>query len=62
MYYLLLYEVVENYVKKRKPLRDAESAALREAERLHGGSRRDLAVALGMSERTLYRKLRALEG
>jgi DNA-binding NtrC family response regulator len=45
----------------RKPLQDAESAALREAARMHGGSRRDLAAALGMSERTLYRKLRALE-
>ena len=45
----------------RKPLQDAESAALREAVRVHGGTRRELAAALGMSERTLYRKLRALE-
>jgi transcriptional regulator with PAS, ATPase and Fis domain len=45
----------------RKPLQAAEIAALREAVRIHGGSRRELAAALGMSERTLYRKLRALE-
>jgi DNA-binding NtrC family response regulator len=28
---------------------------------MRGGSRRELAAALGMSERKLYRKLRALE-
>ena len=48
-------------VLARKPLQAAESAALREAVRMHEGSRRELAAALGMSERTLYRKLRALE-
>jgi uncharacterized protein YciI len=28
MYYLLLYDVVENYVEKRKPLRDAHLDAV----------------------------------
>ncbi len=31
MYYLLLYDVVENYVEKRKPLRDAHFDRAREA-------------------------------
>jgi DNA-binding NtrC family response regulator len=39
----------------------AERAALRAAARRHTGSRRELAQALGLSERTLYRKLRDLE-
>jgi len=45
----------------RNTLQAAESAALREAVSVHRGSRRELAAALGMSERTLYRKLRGLE-
>jgi transcriptional regulator with PAS, ATPase and Fis domain len=45
----------------RNTLQAAASAALREAASVHRGSRRELAAALGMSERTLYRKLRALE-
>ncbi len=44
----------------RKPLQTAESEALREAVRIHEGSQRELAAALGKSERTLYRKLRDL--
>jgi len=43
-----------------EPLRVAEMAALQQALDDHGGSRRELAAALGISERTLYRKLRAL--
>ncbi len=43
------------------PLAMAEREALRTAARRHTGSRRDLAKALGLSERTLYRKLRDLE-
>jgi two-component system response regulator HydG len=47
---------------RRRPtppgLRDAERAALVEAMAECGGSRRDLARALGLSERSLYRKLR----
>jgi transcriptional regulator with PAS, ATPase and Fis domain len=39
------------------PLRAAEHHALEEALARHGGSRRELAAALGISERTLYRKL-----
>jgi len=39
----------------------AEREALRAAARRHTGSRRELAQALGLSERTLYRKLRDLE-
>jgi hypothetical protein len=31
MYYLLLYDVVENYVEKRKPLRDAHLDSARKA-------------------------------
>jgi len=43
------------------PLAMAEHEALRTAVRNHSGSRRELAKALGLSERTLYRKLRDLE-
>ncbi|NJD30382.1 MAG: AAA family ATPase [Gammaproteobacteria bacterium] len=39
---------------------DAERRALANALRAHAGSRRQLAAALGISERTLYRKLREL--
>lgn len=42
------------------PLQEAEQSALRQALRSHVGSRRELAATLGLSERTLYRKLRAL--
>ena len=44
------------------PLRQAERRGLAEAVAAHTGSRRELAAALGMSERTLYRRLRELEG
>ena len=40
------------------PLREAERQALQEALSGHAGSRREIARALGISERTLYRKLR----
>jgi two-component system, NtrC family, response regulator HydG len=43
-----------------RPLRTAQDAALRQAIQGHRGSRRDLAHKLGLSERSLYRKLRAL--
>jgi DNA-binding NtrC family response regulator len=42
-------------------LRDAEREALRHAVAVHRGSRQDLARQLGLSLRTLYRKLRELE-
>jgi two-component system, NtrC family, response regulator HydG len=42
-------------------LRDAEHAALRLAARAHRGSRAELARQLGISQRTLYRKLREIE-
>jgi len=42
-------------------LRDAELAALRAAACGHEGSRAELARRLGISERTLYRKLRDLQ-
>ena len=42
------------------PLRAAEHEALRAALAAHRGSRAELARQLGLSERTLYRKLRAL--
>jgi two-component system, NtrC family, response regulator HydG len=44
------------------PLLHAEREALRQALRSHSGSRRELAARLGLSERTLYRKLRELPG
>jgi DNA-binding NtrC family response regulator len=37
----------------------AERDALAHALSRHEGNRRELALALGLSERTLYRKLRA---
>jgi DNA-binding NtrC family response regulator len=40
-------------------LHDAERDALAHAVSRHAGSRRELALALGLSERTLYRKLRS---
>jgi transcriptional regulator with PAS, ATPase and Fis domain len=54
---------VENDAAKcgDSPLARAERDALRAALREHTGSRRDLAERLGLSERTLYRKLRDLE-
>jgi transcriptional regulator with PAS, ATPase and Fis domain len=42
-------------------LENAEREALRAALQQHNGSRRELAARLGLSERTLYRKLRVLE-
>jgi len=42
------------------PLDTAERQALARAVATHTGSRRELAAALGISERTLYRKLREL--
>jgi DNA-binding NtrC family response regulator len=44
----------------RSPLRDAEREALRAALAAHRGSRDELAKSLGISPRTLYRKLREL--
>jgi DNA-binding NtrC family response regulator len=41
-------------------LRDAGRRALQEAVSKHGGTRQELARELGISERTLYRKLREL--
>lgn len=43
-------------------LRDAEAAAIRAAVLKHKGSRAQLARQLGISERSLYRKLRDIEG
>jgi transcriptional regulator with PAS, ATPase and Fis domain len=48
--------------RKASPLLHAEREALRQALRSHSGSRRELAARLGLSERTLYRKLRELPG
>jgi DNA-binding NtrC family response regulator len=42
-------------------LEDAERLALVQALKAHAGSRRGLAATLGISERTLYRKLRRLQ-
>jgi transcriptional regulator of acetoin/glycerol metabolism len=42
-------------------LEDAERRALDAALKAHAGSRRSLAATLGISERTLYRKLRRLD-
>jgi DNA-binding NtrC family response regulator len=43
-----------------RPLRELEGDALRAQLQAHRGSRAELARALGISERSLYRKLRAL--
>jgi DNA-binding NtrC family response regulator len=43
-------------------LRDTERAALRSRIQAHRGSRAELAAELGISERSLYRKLKALDG
>jgi DNA-binding NtrC family response regulator len=42
-------------------LADTERSVLQNALQTHRGSRRELADALGISERTLYRKIRALK-
>jgi DNA-binding NtrC family response regulator len=42
-------------------LRDAEAAVIRTAALAHKGSRAELARQLGISERSLYRKLRMIE-
>jgi two-component system, NtrC family, response regulator HydG len=44
-----------------RSLRDIELAVLREQVRQHQGSRAELAAQLGISERSLYRKLKELE-
>lgn len=43
-----------------RSLQEIESAALKEQLQIHCGSRAELATKLGISERSLYRKLRAL--
>ena len=43
-------------------LREAERAAIRAAAASHKGSRAELARHLGISERSLYRKLRTIDG
>ncbi len=45
-----------------RSLRALEQAALRDALAAHRGNRRELARTLGISLRTLYRKLRTLDG
>jgi DNA-binding NtrC family response regulator len=45
-----------------RPLAEAEREALRAAVRAHKGSRAELARSLGISERSLYRKLREIDG
>ncbi len=40
---------------------DAEEAMIRRALERHGGNRKEAAAELGISERTLYRKLKSLE-
>jgi transcriptional regulator with PAS, ATPase and Fis domain len=50
---------VATHAEESSPaLREAERRALEEALARHSGSRREIARALGISERTLYRKLR----
>ena len=45
-----------------RPLAEAEREALRAAVHAHEGSRAELARSLGISERSLYRKLREIDG
>ena len=49
----------QSRVAPAAPLREAEREALARALAAHGGNRRTLARALGIGERTLYRKLAA---
>ena len=56
-------EVHEQPAEHIEPLRmeDAEEAMIRKALERHGGNRKEAAAELGISERTLYRKLKSLE-
>jgi DNA-binding NtrC family response regulator len=45
-----------------RSLRDIEDAVLREQVQQHRGSRAELAAKLGISQRSLYRKLKAMDG
>ena len=40
---------------------DAEEAMIKKALERHGGNRKEAAAELGISERTLYRKLKSFE-
>jgi len=51
----------EHGVMPDDPLWSAEAQAIEAALVAHGGNRRQLAAALGISERTLYRKLSRIE-
>ena len=48
---------------KNEPLRmeDAEEVMIRKALERHAGNRKEAAAELGISERTLYRKLKSIE-
>ncbi|HEX8297519.1 MAG TPA: helix-turn-helix domain-containing protein, partial [Rubricoccaceae bacterium] len=62
---LPLPETIESALAAGLPLptmEAAESALIREALRRYDGNRRRAADALGISERTLYRKIRDIEG
>ena len=60
---LVAEEVREPIAIKDEPLTlgDAEEAMIRKALERHGGNRKEAAAELGISERTLYRKLKSLE-
>jgi len=60
---LVAEEVREPIAVKDEPLTmgDAEEAMIRKALERHGGNRKEAAAELGISERTLYRKLKSLE-
>ncbi len=50
----------EEKITEIRPLQEVENDYLIQVQRLHSGSYKDLAQALGVSERTLYRKLSGL--
>ncbi len=50
----------EEKVGKIRPLQEVENDYLKQVQRQHPGSHKELARALGVSERTLYRKLSGL--
>lgn len=56
-------EIVRDMHVRDEPLTmgDAEEAMIRKALERHGGNRKEAAAELGISERTLYRKLKSLE-
>lgn len=52
---------VRNQIDEPLTMGDAEEAMIKKALERHGGNRKEAAAELGISERTLYRKLKSFE-